>query len=426
MRLVVKSIFILALSKLSSLSYADQFHYANVLLGDRAMGLGGAFTAVADDASGLVYNPAGLAFSLSNDISGSANAFYQKKVTYKETIGKEDFVENSAGSLAPFFGGLQKVDSMIPGVAVAFGLFSRDSELKDQDDNISDLSLGIRRFHRTVNIRASTGGFGIALAKRLISSLSMGVSFTWLTVDELTQEYQDAKTASSSGVVEQLLTQNIRQRLTAAALEIGFGLQYSLTPRISIGLNLKVPTMISQSFENGRETTTIKTSNSYNTGSNTVMRVINDQQKEENPLGTWPSEYRFGVAWFISTSLLWTADYVSFSEAKGDLSVYEREAVQNFATGLEYYITPPMPLRIGYFTNNDARAEVDEKKANQQDHIDYKGFSLFIAWVQPNSQVAIGGIRQVGEGKAQKLGGYTVQKVEAEATTFALSATHNF
>ena len=61
------------------------------------MGMGGAFTAVADDASAIVYNPAGLGFALSNDLSGSANAFYQRKVTYKKTIGSKDFVEKSGG-----------------------------------------------------------------------------------------------------------------------------------------------------------------------------------------------------------------------------------------------------------------------------------------------------------------------------------------
>ena len=57
-------------SSMAVTAQADQFHYHNLLIGPRAMGLGGAFGAVADDASGIYYNPAGLAFALSNDISG--------------------------------------------------------------------------------------------------------------------------------------------------------------------------------------------------------------------------------------------------------------------------------------------------------------------------------------------------------------------
>ena len=37
---------------------ADQFHYNNVLVGTRSVGMGGAFGAVSDDASGVYYNPA--------------------------------------------------------------------------------------------------------------------------------------------------------------------------------------------------------------------------------------------------------------------------------------------------------------------------------------------------------------------------------
>jgi long-chain fatty acid transport protein len=95
---------------------ADQFHYGNVLIGTRAVGLGGAFGAVADDASGVYYNPAGLAFALSNDISGSANAFYTKESKYKSTLCGEDFVEASSGSVPSFFGGLQKLDRYVEGL----------------------------------------------------------------------------------------------------------------------------------------------------------------------------------------------------------------------------------------------------------------------------------------------------------------------
>ena len=75
MRILGKSLVLLFVTLLSDgILKADQFHYANFLIGERAMGLGGAFTAVADDASGIFYNPAGLGFALNSDISGSANA----------------------------------------------------------------------------------------------------------------------------------------------------------------------------------------------------------------------------------------------------------------------------------------------------------------------------------------------------------------
>jgi long-subunit fatty acid transport protein len=55
---------------------ADDFHYNNVLIGNRAAGLAGAYTAISDDATGLFYNPAGIVFSDTLQLSASANAVH--------------------------------------------------------------------------------------------------------------------------------------------------------------------------------------------------------------------------------------------------------------------------------------------------------------------------------------------------------------
>ena len=446
---VIGKVILVYVALLPWMSWADQFHYNNVLIGDRAMGLGGAFTAVADDASGVFYNPAGLAFALSNDISGSANAFYKRRVVYKETIGDEDFTENSEGSMAPFFGGLQKLDNIYPGLVFAFGIYSIDSELKDQDDLIENPSLYIERFHRTVNIRASTTAFSGALAKRFGGGLSFGLGAAYLTADELVQEYQDALTMVNQGgvlvttnggtsAILRLLNQNIRQRLMVSALEVSLGVQWAFLGRLSIGANIKTRTVMSQEWENGQETTVGYVDNNYkvvkdedipsSAGAGLISRnVVEPDTINENPVGGWPSELRFGVAYFATTRLLLSMDAIRYGESKGDIPLYHRESVTNFAFGGEYYITPAVPVRLGLFQNNDARPEVKSGEVNQPDHIDYTGFSLFFAWVQPNSQISIGSVYQKGIGKAQKISSQPrMQDVEAISSTVAFSATHSF
>ena len=39
---------------------------------------------------------------------------------------------------------------------------------------------------------------------------------------------------------------------------------------------------------------------------------------------------------------------------------YGREATTNYAGGLEYYITSSVPVRVGVYTNNDARPEIEK------------------------------------------------------------------
>ena len=143
------------------------------------------------------------------------------------------------------------------------------------------------------------------------------------------------------------------------------------------------------------------------------------------------------MAWFATTRLLLTADVTHFSGTKdgdGDgtnpakdrarqsMVVRQQRTMQE---ALEYYITTSVPIRVGVFTNNDARPEVKEGEQNQMDHIDYMGYSLFFAWVQPNSQVSIGAVYQDGKGEAQKAGGSAIQDVVSNAYTLAISATHS-
>lgn len=451
---------------------ADQFHYQNFLIGDRAIGLGGAYGGVSDDASGVYYNPAGIAFALSNDISGSANAMYNKTLTFKETIGNKDFKEESGGTVPSFFGGLLKVDNVAEGLVFAWGIYAVDNELKDQDDMFENIRLGssspcsggtetppdnvLKRFHRTVNSRSATEYVGAALGWRMSNALSFGIGANYVSVDELVQEYQDVKQSShfctTDGGFEpgtQTLTQNIRQSLTAFGLQPVLGVQASLFGRLSLGFTAKFGSFLSQSYEQTAEIRRIKlidadqssveTSSASSGAGATITNpsVINvyhnpgNVSKQSNPLGTMVNSYRLGAAYFASTRLLMTADVVHVTgvtdaDKFGGFSyaLYGKEAVTNFMAGLEYYIVPAVPMRLGFFTNNDARPQINKKKANQRNHVDWMGGSMFFSWVQPNSQIGAGFVLQNGVGESQKIGGVTtVQKVEGQAYTFAFSAT---
>lgn len=80
--------------------------------GDRASGLGGAYTAVADEPSGAYYNPAGLAFAVGNELSVSVNAYHISQTVYqnvlpKTTGGADDWTLRSS-KLIPNFLELQE------------------------------------------------------------------------------------------------------------------------------------------------------------------------------------------------------------------------------------------------------------------------------------------------------------------------------
>ena len=66
---------IIFLLSISSNAFADGYHYNNILIGDRASGMGGAYTAISDDASGLFYNPAGIVYVVDRNFSATVNTF---------------------------------------------------------------------------------------------------------------------------------------------------------------------------------------------------------------------------------------------------------------------------------------------------------------------------------------------------------------
>ncbi len=453
----------------SGQAFADQFHYNNVLVGTRAVGMGGAFGGVADDASGLYYNPGGLAFALSNDIQGSANAFYSKTMTYKQTLGSTDFSESSSGSLTPFFGGLQKLDRYVEGLSVAFGVFYVDGDLKDQDTTIEGKQIGttkIDRYHRTSNARAGTYYAGAAVGYRPMPNLGFGFGLTYHNADELVQEFQFAKQSvslagSNNTTVPgwSTLSSNVRQHLSVYGVQPVFGAQAALPLGFTVGLTLKKTLIATQSLESTSEVNQTYATDAQNTNgaSTTVKSPVSNTVniaavKSKKPVGSAPFEARLGLAWFANTRLLLAFDVMYIGAVTdADTSIdpvkvrapYAKQAVTNFALGSEYFITPSLPLRVGVFTNNDARPKVAtgthnaaagqtcsnldyyKKYCGQPDHIDYYGGSLFIAWVQPNSQISAGVTVQQGTGKAEKLGDDKVQDVKSQQYSFAFSATHN-
>ena len=415
----------------------DFFHYNNIIVGDRAMGLGGAYVGVSDDASGVVYNPAGLAFALSNDISGSANAIYRRTVTYKGTFGDSDFSEHSEGTFPSFFGGLKKLDDLSNGLAFAFGIWSGDSELKDQNDVIppgtqftdNGVTTTLARYHRAVNLRSSTIYYGGALAKRIGANFSAGLGFAVFQADELYQDYQDLA-ATVDGVSYTTRAQAVRSQLKAMGVQPTLGFQWAATPRVSLGLAIKYGFIMQQKLELDVDRMDAVGASIPNSAGATALSVVkvNASQEYKKPLGTWPIEVRAGTAVFATTRLMLAFDGIHHTKPTGsDYVAYAREAVTDFAGGAEYYVIPSLPLRLGLFTNNDARPKIDETKTNQADHIDYLGESIFIAWVQQNSQISGGFVFQQGTGKAQKRADTNAtQTVIASSRTFAFSATHNF
>jgi long-chain fatty acid transport protein len=72
---------------------ADDTNYQNYVVGQRAMGMGGAFTALSDDGAGAYYNPAGMAMAASTSISASLSVYGVERRQLKEAVSPPVIVD---------------------------------------------------------------------------------------------------------------------------------------------------------------------------------------------------------------------------------------------------------------------------------------------------------------------------------------------
>src|SRR6185369_17720659 len=162
---------LLALSLVAVNSMADEFHYNNILVGDRASGMGGAYTAVSDDPGGMYYNPAGIAYSTGKNLSASVNAYSVSNRTYKSVISGQDWKRTSSTLLPNFFGIIQPVGKF----KIGFSYAVPDSNQEDQDQKFLRPDLGATHVIN-FNNKNDTNLFGPSLAAQVSDSFSLGAT----------------------------------------------------------------------------------------------------------------------------------------------------------------------------------------------------------------------------------------------------------
>src|SRR6516225_2543103 len=78
---------VLLLAAASARAQGIESNYRPYLVGGRAAGMGGAFTALADDGSGPYYNPGGIAFAQRSSLSLSASVYGYVSGSISDALG---------------------------------------------------------------------------------------------------------------------------------------------------------------------------------------------------------------------------------------------------------------------------------------------------------------------------------------------------
>lgn len=409
--------------------YADDYHYKDVIVGERASGLGGSFIAISDDPSGLWYNPAGIIFSFENYFSLSANAYNETVEIYKNVVRSDNYTYRSKGLIPNFFGFTQSYDKYRWG----FAIIVPKSDLFDQDDEISNISTGIgqastltRKFFR----QNSVTGLGVGGATRLAEGLTFGVSVFGMLHEDKTIDNQLVLFNADSGGKERFLILNRSNTRRTLSLYPKFGIQYMRSPTTSIGLTIAKTLHVSGDLKsryyqnatlNDGATTDDGTPNdfTYNVSKDLPKATVGKTAFELSPL-----ELGLGIAFFPSKILMVTGD-INYYSSDSEFKDFKTVDVINLSTGLEYFLSDKKAIRLGLYTNNANTKKPGATDVNQPTSVDMYGLTASFSAFSTGSALTVGTIYSLGNGKGQAIGDTsTTQDVERRSISFYLTGSY--
>lgn len=392
-----------------SLSFADDYHYKDVLVGERASGLGGSFIAISDDPSGLWYNPAGILFSFENYFSLSANAYNETSEVYKNVFKGENYTYKSKGLIPNFFGFTQTYKDYKWG----FSIVVPKSDFLDQDDEVTDISSTAgeaknltRKFFRQNNVT----GIGLGGASKIKDGFTIGLSLFVLQRDEKIIDNQLVEFNTDATNSERFYFLNRSYSKKTYSLYPKLGMQYMPTKEISIGATLAKMQHISgekknRNYENATNSTTGKPNNFQ-------YKLDQDLKKENTTTKAFelsPLEVGLGIAYFPSKYLMISSD-INYYSSDSDFKEFKTVDTLNISVGTEYFFSDKKAIRLGFYTNNANTSKLNSTATDQAPNVDMYGLTASMSLFSSGSALSFGTLYSKGAGKGQAIGGVTAQQ----------------
>ncbi len=402
---------------------ADEYHFINTFIGDRAAGMGGAYTAIADGPEGMFYNPAGLAFAPANYVSVSTNAFEFRNSTYEDLEGTGvDFDRDSFTFVPNFFGFVQRGTNSVWG----FTIFSADSiAINLRDTLVFELATFDQQKTILQDFTYNVSELGPAIGVLVGDKLGVGGAlFAGYIQDERLSRETD-RFALPNGTYVYQQQQNITTDTSVFTLRPQVGVQYLPSDTVSVGVSstIRVPvyssagTITSSTSDSGAGTAI----SSYTT---TSSDIFNDGFFSFTAV-----ENRLGVAWFASPQLILSGDVMAYVpiNPSDTPTEQERQFTWNAAVGTEYFLGQNFPLRFGVFTNNANTKPLEKDKTRQLEHVNLYGATASVGFATADITLSIGGMYSYGIGEGQLIGGSTdIQTLQSQSSSIFVSGGYLF
>ncbi|OFZ11415.1 MAG: hypothetical protein A2Z20_04870 [Bdellovibrionales bacterium RBG_16_40_8] len=375
------------------------------MLGDRAGGMGGAFTSLTGDpAAGAYYNPATLARLLGSSLSTSVNLFNKYDASYGsyEKLDKAVFRINKGSILTiPAASGIfSSFRSFTGGLSIVmpdYQTFGGDVYRNSNDST----------FLRTDDRSLWVGGaFAFNLTER--QALGLTVYYTSeSTSRSLTNRYED------SGDV---IVFNEEKTRSQNSFVYVLGFYQELTAKLRLGTSYRfrsIPVSGEGSFLRSKVGTI--------SGAEPIEQ--NNKLAADSRI---PDKLSLGVSYVDPYKLTLSLDINYYGANRyTDLDKLGDQIIQkeifNVALGYEKYFAAWLALRLGVFTDLSASPDIPTTPTRRyQDHIDKYGFSTNIGInTTEHTTISIGGYYLGGTGVAAERIGPDFKRVDKTDRLFS-------
>lgn len=426
LKIIYASILILLTGSVSC-GMADDFHFVNQLIGERAAGLGGAYTAISDNAAGCYYNPAGIVYNIGSDFSASVNAFSTSTKTYKGALktvdGKDQDWEKVSSVILPnFFGTVYSFKSF----KVGFSYAVPDSVQREQEQHFANIEPAsavyslyspnavISDYTININDVDKTFLFGPTVAYKFNNDFSAGLTIYGYYRNKTEIINQRITFSDTSGSIA-----NDYQWLNSYKYKTEYGIRPILGTMLSVGDNISIGLTYSRlfKFSNSEKAQDSQQQPLFLNQNPSYSFLINENDSTTNA----HDNLNIGFAWFPNNSLLVSADIKYYRSNENSL-----DDVINFSIGSEYYVSDTYAVRAGLYTDFANTPDLKAGLQNQPEHIDLYGATLNVCRFTRNTSTTLGVGYTFGTGDAQVKAGTQIQEAVVSTLTAYLSASYSF
>ena len=397
------AVFLWILPQIVSAAYTN---YNSILIGDRAAGMGGAYTALSGDpAACSFYNPATLARMEGSSLSAAVNVYNK----YETRFGVNDDFQSAPlrvnqGSFVPIPASSGSVHTF-RNFAFGLSIVIPDSETYNGEvhSNGSNLTL--------LDFKDQSLWVGGTLALNLNEANSIG-----FTAYYTSRTYSRSVTDRVVNAFTSILNEN--KTLTSNSLLYLIGFSHQFNPHWKLGLSHRFASL--PVAGKGTYFRSLVSTQPATSELNEINLITHTKIPTKTALGiAYERSRNFTVAFDLNyySSEIYTDMQNSLG---GDLIIHK--PTWNVSLGGEYFTQDWLALRAGLYTNLSSAPTLPTNPLQRQpDHIDMFGFSANAAiYTSSQSSITLGGYYTGGRGHSAQLIEGQIQKITKSHQTFTL------